>query len=36
VLHIRPWEWDLLSVDEADGLIAYIENRNAEIRRASG
>jgi hypothetical protein len=32
VLHIRPWEIDLLTADEFDALCDYLERREAQAQ----
>lgn len=36
VLHIRPWEVDLLTVEQMDRACAYIDKRNREAADAAG
>lgn len=35
VLHIRPWEAKLLTVDEFDLLERYLADRDREMRKAA-
>jgi hypothetical protein len=33
LLGIRPWEWELLTVDEADQLLDWLDRYEAEMKR---
>jgi hypothetical protein len=35
VLHVRPWEFDRITVDEFDMLAQYLDDRAEEIRKAT-
>jgi len=34
LLGIRPWEWDLLTVDEADRMLDWLDRYEEELKRA--
>lgn len=34
LLGIRPWEWDLVSVEDADAALDWLERYEAEMKKA--
>ena len=33
LLGIRPWEWELLSVEEADQMLDWLDQYEAEMKK---
>ncbi|MEV6790907.1 hypothetical protein AB0M87_02675 [Streptomyces sp. NPDC051320] len=34
MLHVRPWEWARLTVEEADALLGWLDEYNRQIDEA--
>lgn len=34
LLGVRPWEWDLVTVEDADRLLDWLERYEEEMKRA--
>lgn len=34
LLGIRPWEWQLLTVEEADAMLAWLDRYKADMEKA--
>lgn len=35
LLHIRPWEWDLMTVEETDALLDWLDDYQRQMDEAA-